>query len=132
MKCENYSTIINIGDRYDNTPLHAAAMKGFSGIVRMLLEYGAKLDPVNDEDLTPLHLSAKNGHVRYCRGRSFSKKIKQSILGLEISIKLSACWKLSDAFSLNIVSFVWLNTVFVATSLKEHLYMSTLLVLELG
>ena len=31
----------------------------------MLLEYGAKLDPINDEDLTPLHLSAKNGHVRY-------------------------------------------------------------------
>lgn len=40
-------------------------MKGYTGIVRILIEYGAKLDPVNDEDLTPLHLAAKNGHVRY-------------------------------------------------------------------
>ena len=50
-------------------------MKGYTGIVSMLAEYGAKLDPVNDEDLTPLHLSAKNGHVKYvwtfsyCQGK---------------------------------------------------------------
>ena len=58
---------IDVGDRYDNTPLHVAAMKGYTGIVKMLIERGAKLDAVNDEELTPLHLCAQNGHVRYVK-----------------------------------------------------------------
>ena len=53
-----------MGDRYDSTPLHVAAMKGYNGIVRMLSEKGAKLDAVDDEGRTALHLSAESGHVR--------------------------------------------------------------------
>ena len=51
-------------DRFENTPLHIAAKKGFKHIVKLLLEYGAYECPCNDEELTPLHLAAINGNKK--------------------------------------------------------------------
>ena len=61
----NSHLILDTADRYDNTPLHIAAKKGYTDVVALLIEKSHKIDPVNDEELTPLHLAAKYGRVRY-------------------------------------------------------------------
>ena len=54
--------LIEQTDRFDNTPLHVSAKKGFRLVVNMLIEYNANVDCCNDEELTPLHLAAINGN----------------------------------------------------------------------
>ena len=39
------------------TPLHVAAMKGYIDIIELLLESGANIDAVNDDQETPLYKS---------------------------------------------------------------------------
>lgn len=56
--------LINIPDRYENTPLHIAAQNGFVPCVQELLDAGADLDAKNEEEQTPLHLAAKNGKTK--------------------------------------------------------------------
>ena len=43
-------------------PIHLAASRGFTKIVRLLLRNGANVDPRNSGGLTPLNQSARNGH----------------------------------------------------------------------
>ena len=52
------------GDRFDNTPLHVAAMKGHIEIVEMLLEKTVDIDRKNEDEQTPLLVAAKEGRPR--------------------------------------------------------------------
>lgn len=56
--------LINESDRYEDTPLHVAAMKGYATVVETLLNHGARIDSRNEDENTPLHLAAKNGKIR--------------------------------------------------------------------
>ncbi|XP_071818880.1 transient receptor potential cation channel subfamily A member 1 homolog isoform X3 [Apostichopus japonicus] len=55
--------LIDKSDRYDSTALHVASEKGFLAIIKLLLESGADVDAKNEDELTPLHMAAQNGHV---------------------------------------------------------------------
>ncbi|XP_035219625.1 transient receptor potential cation channel subfamily A member 1 homolog isoform X2 [Stegodyphus dumicola] len=57
------NALINRCDHYDNSPLHIAAIKGFTHIAEILLNNCAEIEKKNEHEQTPLHLSAKNGHV---------------------------------------------------------------------
>ncbi|XP_048765666.1 transient receptor potential cation channel subfamily A member 1 homolog isoform X3 [Ostrea edulis] len=59
--------LVDVGDRYDNHPLHIAAQDGYLSIVKCLIEHGADLDCKNEEEQTPLHLAAKNGRTNVVR-----------------------------------------------------------------
>ncbi|KAJ5077830.1 leucine-rich repeat isoform f [Anaeramoeba ignava] len=45
------------------TPLHRAALKGFSSAISILLGFGADTDSADSNDSTPLHKCARNGHA---------------------------------------------------------------------
>lgn len=66
---------VNVADSIDYTPLHAAALRGNSELVEMLLSVGAKVDVKAhcncqseefgwESDLTPLHIAARNGRPK--------------------------------------------------------------------
>ncbi|XP_064627394.1 transient receptor potential cation channel subfamily A member 1 homolog isoform X2 [Lineus longissimus] len=59
--------LIDKGDRYDNTPLHIACQKGFTAVVKSLLDHGADLDAKNEEEQTPLHLACRFGRTNVVR-----------------------------------------------------------------
>ncbi|KAI0226875.1 hypothetical protein LSAT2_022672 [Lamellibrachia satsuma] len=67
LKKKSVQRLINIPDRYENTPLHIAAQNGFVPCIQELLEAGADLDAKNEEEQTPLHLAAKNGKTKVVR-----------------------------------------------------------------
>jgi ankyrin repeat protein len=46
-----------------NTALHHGASAGRLKICRLLLDKGAKVDPLDNSKNTPLHLAAVNGHL---------------------------------------------------------------------
>ena len=52
---------VNAQDRCLWTPLHFAARTKNTSVVRMLLDAGAEVDAVNDQGITPLHLSLLAG-----------------------------------------------------------------------
>jgi hypothetical protein len=43
--------------------LHAAAVKGYTAVVRLLLANKADVNVADNEGLTPLHMSALRGHT---------------------------------------------------------------------
>jgi ankyrin repeat protein len=64
-----------VADSIDYTPLHAAALRGNSELVEILLSVGAKVDVKAhcncqseefgwESDLTPLHIAARNGRPK--------------------------------------------------------------------
>ncbi|XP_071505517.1 LOW QUALITY PROTEIN: transient receptor potential cation channel subfamily A member 1 homolog [Diadema antillarum] len=55
--------MLEVSDRYDNTPLHVAAEHGYLRIVKILLDNGADSEWKNEEEEAPIHLAAKNGHT---------------------------------------------------------------------
>jgi ankyrin repeat protein len=52
---------INEGDEIGLTPLHWAATNSKLGAVKLLVERGAKVDPISDKRGTPLTQAAKYG-----------------------------------------------------------------------
>ncbi|XP_044178516.1 transient receptor potential cation channel subfamily A member 1 homolog [Acropora millepora] len=64
LQYEDAKNLLNESDRYENSPLHVAAMNGFAIIVEELLKNGAWIDPINEDQNTPLHLAAENGKNR--------------------------------------------------------------------
>lgn len=54
-------------DQYKfNTPLHWAALAGFTMIVQFLLDQGVAVNPVGEDSNTPLHMSALGGNEITC------------------------------------------------------------------
>jgi len=64
LKDRKGKTLVEEYDKYENTPLHVAAKKGYVRIVQLLLDCGCCIDSKNDGSLTPLHLAAKFGRRR--------------------------------------------------------------------
>ncbi|OBT84941.1 hypothetical protein VE02_06622 [Pseudogymnoascus sp. 03VT05] len=56
------SLAANLKDSYGRTPLSWAAMKGHEGVVKLLLEQGAKVDAKDKYGQTPLSWAAEDGH----------------------------------------------------------------------
>ena len=60
---------VNIPDRYNQTPLYSAVSRGYFDISKLLLEYGANVDILNNvhETETPLCVAARRGYVDICK-----------------------------------------------------------------
>ena len=54
---------LNVGDNALNTPLHTASIDGHEDIVKLLLDSGCIVDPINVARDTPLHDAIENGHA---------------------------------------------------------------------
>ena len=46
------------------TALHKAAHRGYKDIVQLLVEEGALIEAMDNDNATSLHLAARNGHTR--------------------------------------------------------------------
>lgn len=55
---------MNAQDQDGNTPLHAAARKGFSDVVELLLAHGADRDIKNNNGKTALMVARKHEHKK--------------------------------------------------------------------
>ena len=51
-----------VKDKYNNTPLHIASLKGYPDVVKVLLKFGANANLENTNNVTPLHNAARKGH----------------------------------------------------------------------
>ena len=49
--------------RFDDTPLHLAASRGYANIMGQLLNKGASIEAVNEEGNTPMDLAAESEHT---------------------------------------------------------------------
>lgn len=54
---------INSSNVYGNTVLFTAAQKGYADICKLLLEYGADKDRVNNVGESAMTIAVKNGHA---------------------------------------------------------------------
>ncbi|KAK3390130.1 hypothetical protein B0H63DRAFT_107437 [Podospora didyma] len=54
---------INVADYAGNTPLHIAALNGYSDIVKLLIDAGSNLECVNNDKDAPLLDAVENGHL---------------------------------------------------------------------
>ena len=59
--------LLNRNDRWDNTALHIASIRGHLDIVTALIEAGAQIDNKNEDEQTPLHVAAKHGKLIFLR-----------------------------------------------------------------
>jgi ankyrin repeat protein len=66
-------------DARGDTPLHAAAAAGAAAAAQVLLLAEAALDPLNGNELTPLHLAAEGGR----------KELVMMLLGAGASAELT-------------------------------------------
>jgi ankyrin repeat protein len=60
---EETNSGLNHVDEFSRTALQAAALKGQSKVVKLLLEKGADVAIANRERWTPLNSASNNGHV---------------------------------------------------------------------
>eukprot|EP00117_Sycon_ciliatum_P028072 scpid18171/ scgid2366/ Transient receptor potential cation channel subfamily A member 1 homolog len=61
-----YLTFLQLADQFGNTALHLSASLGSLHLTELLISHGAVPDARNDEEKTPLHLAAANGHPMTC------------------------------------------------------------------
>ena len=57
--------MVDISDRYDNSPLHEAARLGHLDVVHELIIAGSQIDNKNEDAETALHIAAEKGHLKY-------------------------------------------------------------------
>ncbi|CAL4060386.1 unnamed protein product, partial [Meganyctiphanes norvegica] len=67
LKDHHSSAMIDQSDRFDNSPLHTAAEHGYVEISHLLLEAGSKIDNMNEDSETALHIAAENGRSKVVR-----------------------------------------------------------------
>jgi predicted LPLAT superfamily acyltransferase len=58
---------VNKKDSYDVTPLFIASQEGHVGVVRLLLDKGARMDKPNKNGTTPLFIASQGGYVDIVR-----------------------------------------------------------------
>ena len=63
LECSQSERLLNARDRWNNTPLHAAAFYGHVAVVEHLLQCKAPVDATNELQNTPLHIAALHYHV---------------------------------------------------------------------
>lgn len=56
--------MVDVSDRYDNSPLHEAARRGYLNIIEKLLDAGSRVDNKNEDEETALHVAAEAGQVK--------------------------------------------------------------------
>ena len=56
-------SLADMCDREQDTALHAACERGFTGIVHQLIAAGADIDKKNEDEQTPLHVAAREGRT---------------------------------------------------------------------
>jgi hypothetical protein len=54
---------LKIKNDHGRTPLHMTAERGNNEIVYLLIEKGAEIDEIDNEEWTPIHLASHNGHI---------------------------------------------------------------------
>ncbi|XP_063846089.1 transient receptor potential cation channel subfamily A member 1 homolog isoform X2 [Scylla paramamosain] len=59
--------LVDESDRYDNSPLHEAARRGYYNIIDKLLAAGSRIDNKNEDEETALHVAAEAGQVKVVR-----------------------------------------------------------------
>ena len=64
LKYPRFAELLDTSDRYDNSPLHEAARRGYVDTVRALLDAGTKIDNKNEDEETALHIAAEQGKNR--------------------------------------------------------------------
>eukprot|EP00562_Extubocellulus_spinifer_P004889 CAMPEP_0178535442 /NCGR_PEP_ID=MMETSP0696-20121128/35547_1 /TAXON_ID=265572 /ORGANISM="Extubocellulus spinifer, Strain CCMP396" /LENGTH=149 /DNA_ID=CAMNT_0020167581 /DNA_START=406 /DNA_END=856 /DNA_ORIENTATION=- len=58
---------IHAVDKWGETPLHKASIKGHDEVAKMLLDAGANVNAANNDGATPLHAASANGHDKVAR-----------------------------------------------------------------
>ena len=56
--------LVDESDRYDNSPLHEAARRGYLTVIEKLLQAGSLIDNKNEDEDTALHVAAEAGQVK--------------------------------------------------------------------
>lgn len=81
-----HSNEVNLKDKYTRTPLWYAAVKGDASVVELLLDHGADVECVDDDEgRTPLYCAAIGGHegaVRLLLDRGADPNAKESCWGI--------------------------------------------------
>ena len=56
----------NVDDKnvWRRTPLHMASEQGHDSLIELLLQSGAKINPMDNNKDTPLHCASRSGHIR--------------------------------------------------------------------
>ncbi|KAK5972028.1 hypothetical protein GCK32_020008, partial [Trichostrongylus colubriformis] len=60
---ESVPDLVNQPDHSQTTPMHIVCSNGYIEVSRVLYEYGASLDPLNEDEETPLLLAAMRGET---------------------------------------------------------------------
>uniref|UniRef100_A0A1I7U7E1 ANK_REP_REGION domain-containing protein n=1 Tax=Caenorhabditis tropicalis TaxID=1561998 RepID=A0A1I7U7E1_9PELO len=60
---EEKSTMVNMADRDQNSPMHIVASNGYLEMMRLLQEHGASISQVNEDEETALHRAAHCGQT---------------------------------------------------------------------
>ena len=91
---------INQKEKFGNTELHMAAMRGFAQVAQLLVKHGANINALNNDGRTPLYYAAKHGY-RNAADKLISLGADKSTIG-EINYgkapQLSAKLKKGEAY----------------------------------
>ncbi|CAI2350815.1 unnamed protein product [Caenorhabditis sp. 36 PRJEB53466] len=60
---QKVSTMVNMADRDQNSPMHVVASNGYLEMMELLYKYGAVVTQVNEDEETPLHRAAHSGQT---------------------------------------------------------------------